>query len=344
MGRWWQGATFASTARSLVVQALLFLVLAVAVGSAVAGGARPDLLSVLVVAACYSMLAVGTNVLLGWSGMVTFCQATFFGCGAYTVALIRDWHWQAQYGLLLAIVVCAVLGYVAFWLLSSYTHIAFAMLTLVFGQFVVLVVSGNHMLGATDGLSTIMREPFFGIDVFTEQRFWWFAFGLLVLALASYWWLYRRIFALRMFASREDAGRLETLGYNVRRLRATAGSVSAVFAGLGGAVYALYSGAVSPTVLTFELSGAAVFMCVIGGSRYLWGPLVGAVLYTLTLNHWLASSRIETLIIGAAFVLIMLLLPSGLLSLWSIGRRLLRRRTDTYRPLPAESPFERVDA
>jgi branched-chain amino acid transport system permease protein len=343
-GRWWQEATEGSSRRSRLGQVLLFVVLAAVVSSMVADGAKPDLLSVLVVASTYAMLAVGTNVLLGWSGMVTFCQATFFGCGAYTVALIRDWHWQAQYSLLLATAVCGVLGFVSFYLLSHYTHITFAMLTLVFGQFIVLVVSGSHKLGATDGLATIMREPFFGVDIFTETRFWWFAFALLAVALAAYWWLYRRTFALRLFASREDAGRLETLGYNVRRLQATAGAVSAVFAGMGGAVYALYSGAVSPTVLGFELSGAAVFMCIIGGSRYLWGPLIGAVLYTLSLNYWLASSKSETLLIGGAFVLIMLLLPSGLLSLWAIGRSLARRRSDASSATVAESPSEKVVA
>jgi branched-chain amino acid transport system permease protein len=304
--------------------------------------AGPELLAVLSVALCYVLLALGTNIVLGWSGLVSFGQAAFFGAGAYTVALAREKHWAAQNTILLALVVAAVLGYVSFYLLSHYTHIAFAMLTLVFGQFVVLVVSGTRRLGATDGFGGILREPFFGSDVITDVQFWWLVFGVLLVALAVYWWLFRRVLALRMFAGREDAGRMETLGYDVRRLRAAAGSMSAVFCAAGGALYAQYTGAVSPTVLQFELSGIAVFMCVIGGMRYLWGPLVGALLYTLTVNYWLQSSENATLYIGAIFVLVMLLVPSGLLSIVSVARRLLR--SGSGRPVVRRRPKERAGA
>jgi branched-chain amino acid transport system permease protein len=314
---------------------LLWQVLAAAVvllvaGFAVPNSAGPELLAVLSVALCYVLLALGTNIVLGWSGLVTFGQAAFFGTGAYTVALTREKEWSVQKTLLLALVVAAVLGYVAFWLLSRYTHIAFAMLTLVFGQFLVLLVSGTRRLGATDGFGGILRQPFFGADTITDVQFWWLVFWALVVAVAVYWWLNRRVLALRMYAGREDAGRLETLGYDVRHLRATAGSISAVFSAAGGALYAQYTGAVSPTVLQFELSGIAVFMCVIGGTRHLWGPVIGAILYTLTVNYWLQSSQEATLYLGAIFVVVMLVLPGGLLSIgtvvWPRLRPLVRRR------------------
>jgi branched-chain amino acid transport system permease protein len=295
-----------------------------AAGFAVPNSAGPELLAVLTVALCYVLLALGTNVVLGWSGLVTFGQAAFFGTGAYTVALTREKEWSGQKTVLLALVVAAVLGYVSFWLLSRYTHIAFAMLTLVFGQFLVLLVSGTHRLGATDGFGGILRAPFFGADTITDVQFWWLVFAVLVVAVALYWWLYRRVLVLRMFAGREDAGRLETLGYDVRRLRATAGSIGAVFSAAGGALFAQYTGAVSPTVLQFELSGIAVFMCVIGGMRHLWGPVIGAVLYTLTVNYWLQSSQLATLYLGAIFVVVMLVLPSGLLSIGTLVRSRLR--------------------
>jgi branched-chain amino acid transport system permease protein len=324
--RLWREGSAGETRRSLLGQILVFVAIAMIIGFVVPNGAAPDLLAVLIVAACYSMLAIGTNVLLGWSGMVTFCQATFFGCGAYTVALVRNWHWPTQSSLLLAIAVSTVLGYVSFWFLSHYSHIAFAMLTLVFGQFVGLVVSGTEKLGATDGFGGILREPAFGIKLITEDAFWWLTILVLLLTLGVYWWLNRRVLALRMFAAREDPGRLETLGYNVRRLRATSGAIAAAFCACGGALYAEYAGAVSPTVLQFDLSGVAVFMCVIGGTRFLWGPLIGAVLYTLTVNYWLQSSLSATMYIGALFVIVMIVLPSGLLSLRSLVQSLSPRR------------------
>lgn len=310
-------------------QVLAVAAIAIAIGFGVRNSAGPVLLAVLTVAACYALLALGTNVLLGWGGMVTFGQAAFFGTGAYTVALLRDKHWPTEVTLGAAVVAASLLGYVILWLLAQYTHIAFAMLTLVFGQFIYLLVSGSRRVGAADGLSGIGREPVFGIDVLLDQQFWWVVFAVLSLGVAVYWWLYRRVLALRLFGVREDAGRLATLGYNVRQLRAIGGAVSGAFAGAGGALFAEYAGAVSPTVLEFGLSGAAVFMCVIGGIRYLWGPLIGAVLYTLTVNHWLQSNRQATMYIGAIFVVVMIVLPNGLLSLGSLGRRVLRSREAT---------------
>lgn len=322
----WRELSAGRSWRWVAVQVLVFLALAAVAALGVPGGVAPDLLAVLTVAACYSLLAVGTNVIVGWSGMVTFGQAAFFGCGAYTVALVRESHWPAQNSLLLALVVAAVFGYLAFWFLGRYTHITFAMLTLVFGQLVYLLVSSNQALGASDGFGGLLREPVLGIDVVTDASFWGFAMGVLVIGLAAYWWLFRRVLALRMFAVREDPGRLETLGYSVRQLRSIAGAISAMLCAAGGALFALYAGAVSPSVLQFELSGAAIFMCIIGGSRYLWGPLIGATLYTLTVNYWLLSNPSATLYIGAIFVIVMLLIPSGLLSLPSQVRNLSPRR------------------
>jgi branched-chain amino acid transport system permease protein len=320
----WRQVSLGSSWPPTMVQIAAFLAVAAAIGLGIANGTAPDLLAVFTVAACYSLLALGTNVVIGWSGAVTFGQAAFFGCGAYAVALIRLWHWPAEGSLLLALCAGAVLGYVSYWLLSRYTHITFAMLTLVFGQLILLLVSGSQALGATDGFGGILREPIFGIDVITDIAFWWLALGVLVLGAAAYWWLYRRVLALRLFAVREDSGRLETLGYSVRQLRATSGAISGALCAVGGALFAIYAGAASPTLLQFELSGAAIFMCVIGGTGYLWGPLVGATLYTLTLNYWLQSSQSATLYLGAIFVLVMIVIPSGVLS---IPSRLLHLRS-----------------
>jgi branched-chain amino acid transport system permease protein len=328
----WRELAAGPSWRTTLVQVGVVAVLAAVVAFGVPGAVSPELLAVLTVAACYALLAAGTNISVGWLGSVTFGQAAFFGCGAYAVGLVRHGHWPAQNSILLAIAVSAVAGFVAYWLLARYTHITFAMLTLVFGQLVFLVVSSSTSLGASDGLGGLFREPVFGISTVTDPQFWGFAFAVLVIGLAVYWWFYRRILALRMFAVREDAGRMETLGYDVRTLRATAGALGAALSAMGGALYAMYAGATNPTLLAFTLSGAAIFMCFIGGSRYLWGPLIGAVLYTLTVNFWLQSNRAATLITGGIFVVVMLVIPNGLLSLPSrlpihaIARRLRQPR------------------
>jgi branched-chain amino acid transport system permease protein len=331
--------------RPLIKQVILFAAVIVLVGFGVPDQFGSDLLAVLTVAACYALLAIGTNMLLGWSGMMTFCQAAFFGIGAYSTAIFKNYNFQTEVSMLIAVGIAGITAYVLYFLISSYTHIAFAMLTLVLGQFVFLFASGDSHLGNTTGLYGVLRAPVLGFQTESSKQFWWLSFLTLAVAACGYWWLNRRVIALRMFAGREDRGRLETLGYNVRQLHAIAGAISAIFCATGGVLYAEYTSAVSPTVFQFELSGAAVFMCVIGGTRFLWGPIVGAVLYTLLVNYWLQSSLYASLYTGIIFVVVMLAIPGGVLSTPATSKNLywsLRRRWSHAfeKSVPAESAPE----
>lgn len=292
-------------------------VLVVVLGVGVPYVATSVLLGVLILATCYALLAMGTNILVGWSGLLTFGQAAFFGGGAYCVALMRDWPASPPLKLLIAGAVTAVVGLVLFTALARFTHITFAMLTLVAGMLIYLVAFRTPLVGGETGLAPVPRGAIGGFSIETDINFWLYAMAVLGVVGLFYWRFHRSMFALRLMAIRDDETRAASLGLSIVAARGVAGAVAAGVSGVGGGLYAEYAGAVSPTLLYFEMSGAAVFICLLGGARYLWGPLIGGVLYAVGAGYFLQGTTNPELYIGLAFMLLIVLLPGGLLSIWS---------------------------
>jgi branched-chain amino acid transport system permease protein len=275
------------------------------------------LLGVLISAVCYALFAMGTNVLVGWSGLITFGQAAFFGAGGYTVALISTPSISPAAKLLIAAAIAAAGGLVLSVLLARFLHITFAMLTLVAGQLVYLVAFQTNLVGGENGIAPVLRGSFLGISLETNVNFWPYAVVVLGIVGVLYWRFHRSMFVLRLMASRDDELRAQSLGLNIVVLRGVAGAVAGGVAGLGGGLYAQYAGAINPTLLYFDMSGIAIFMCLLGGTRYLWGPLVGGVIYAVGVGDFLSNTSQPDVYIGIAFMLVIILLPGGLLSLKS---------------------------
>lgn len=275
------------------------------------------LLGVLISAVCYALFAMGTNVLVGWSGLITFGQAAFFGAGGYTVALMHTTAISPPLKLLIAGAITAAGGLVLSVLLARFLHITFAMLTLVAGQLLYLVAFQTNLVGGENGIAPVARGSFLGISLETDVNFWPYAVVVLGVISVFYWRFYRSMFVLRLMASRDDELRAQSVGLSVVVLRGVAGAVACGVAGIGGGLYAQYAGAINPTLLYFDMSGIAIFMCLLGGARYLWGPLVGGVIYAIGVGDFLQSTSQPDVYIGIAFMLVIVLLPGGLLSLRS---------------------------
>jgi branched-chain amino acid transport system permease protein len=275
------------------------------------------LLGVLISAACYALFAMGTNVLVGWSGLITFGQAAFFGAGAYTVALISTPSISPAAKLLIAAAVTAAGGLVLSVALARFLHITFAMLTLVAGQLIYLVAFQTNLVGGENGIAPVLRGSFLGISLGSDVNFWPYAVVVLGIICVLYWRFHRSMFVLRLMASRDDELRAQSLGLNIVVLRGVAGAVAGGVAGIGGGLYAQYAGAINPTLLYFDMSGIAIFMCLLGGTRYLWGPLIGGVIYAVGVGDFLSNTSQPDVYIGIAFMLVIILLPGGLLSLKS---------------------------
>jgi branched-chain amino acid transport system permease protein len=275
------------------------------------------LLGVLISAACYGLFAMGTNVLVGWSGLITFGQAAFFGAGGYAVALMHTTAIAPPLKLLIAGGITAAGGLVLSVLLARFLHITFAMLTLVAGQLIYLLAFQTNIVGGENGIAPVLRGSFLGISLETDVNFWPYAVIVLGVVCVLYWRFHRSMFVLRLKASRDDELRAQSLGLSVVVLRGVAGAVAGGVAGIGGGLYAQYAGAINPTLLYFDLSGVAIFMCLLGGARYLWGPLVGGLVYAIGVGDFLQNTSQPDVYIGIAFMLVIVVLPGGLLSLRS---------------------------
>lgn len=300
--------------RSTLVSALVVIVALFAVESL---GSR-IFVSLLTQAAIVSLLALGVGVLARISGLVSFGHAAPFGLGAYGAAwaLSGGSALPPEAGLIGVVPVVAAVFFLVGLVVSRLEGIGFSMLTLALGQAVFVAVSKfRGVTGGADGMVVNLPRRLFGLSSDTVQS----PYGMLVLSVAAIGLLY---VALRWFelshlgrlavAIRENEERTRFLGYGIRALKAAVFALSAAVAALGGVLYALYQGFVSPEILHWSFSGSALIMAILGGASALWGPIAGAFsffflregLNELT-SHWLA-------VLGAMLIVVTVAWPTGL--------------------------------
>lgn len=306
--------------------------LAGAVGGAAALGSTV-LVTLLAQAAITAVLALGVGFLLRTLGLVSFGHAAPFGLGAYGAAWALSTRGAFPAEAWLAVVVLAV-G-VAFFLVgllvSRLEGIGFAMFTLAVGEGVsVAATKLRGLTGGADGVSVSLPPTLFGLDAGRLQQ----PVGMLLVASAVLAVLYA---ALRRFegshpgrlavAIRENEQRAIFLGYRTRVLRAAVFGLSAAIAALGGILFAVYQGFVSPEILHWTFSGSALIMAILGGTEALWGPIAGAFVFFFArdklgdvTSHWLA-------ILGVSLVAVTVAWPAGLSgAVRALERRVARAR------------------
>lgn len=309
---------FAAAPRRALPLALILVALAVAAGFALPAVIASTLLLTLAVQALINgVLAMGVGFLLKQNGVVSFGHAVFYGLAAYTIALALKYQaMPAEIAILLALVVPTALAFLLGLVIVRIPGVAFSMLTLAIGQaFYEVVLKWRELANGDDGLAISFPRQLFGLDTAVFQRpgsmftVCWIA---LVLVIAGLYWLCRSQLGLLTDAIRENEERARFIGYRTVVARATIYAVSALVAAVGGVLFALYNTFVSPEILHWNLSGSALIMAIIGGTRLLWGPALGAVIFFFlkdivgdATEHWPA-------IIGIILILVTVLLPEGL--------------------------------
>lgn len=236
---------------------------------------------------CFAIVAMGFNVLLGYTGLLSFGHAAFFGGAAYAVAIGSQRFGIESLLVLLvfAVFVAAVLGLII-GLLSLRSHeIYFALLTLALAQllWVVSVRDLYGLTGGTDGMS-VGRPDFLGSGV-NELAFNTYIMGFyyyivlifLALTVIFLWFVLRSPFGLTLKMIRENPERAELTGVPVKRYRLYSFVMSAMITGLGGALYAVQLGRITPDQIHWILSGEIVFMVLLGGIGTFIGPAIGAL-------------------------------------------------------------------
>jgi branched-chain amino acid transport system permease protein len=274
---------------------------------------------------CFALFAAAFNLLLGYTGLLSFGHAAFFGWAAYVSAhAVKVWGLPPELGLLAGTGAGAGLGVVFGWLAIRRQGIYFAMVTLALAQmmfFVALEVPFTH---GEDGIQAVPRGLLFGLIDLSQP----YAMYCLVLAvfLAGIAIIYRVIhspFGQVLTAIRENEPRAVSLGYTVDRYKLLAFTLSAALAGLAGATKALVFESATLTDVTWEMSGEVVLITLLGGVGTVFGPVVGAVIWVL-LETYLAQIGSWVLVIqGLIFVLCVLTFRRGVVG--EILGRLQRR-------------------
>jgi branched-chain amino acid transport system permease protein len=280
----------------------------------------------------FGLFALGFNVLYGYTGLLSFGHAAYYGLGAYGtgIALARLKVDSIWLGLLAGLVLATVGGAVIGYLCLRRRGIYFAMLTLAFAQLLYFV--GFHLsdvTGGDDGLRGIptlpVRIPGVGaISLDSSLAFYYFAFVIVAFAMFALKRILDSPFGSVLQAIRENGERAQACGYNVNRIRWLSFVFSASFAGLAGALDAMRLSVVPIESLYWTTSGQAVIMTLLGGAGTFFGPFVGAGTYLVLEDRLSVVTESWPLVVGAIFMAFVLFLPQGI---WgTLLARLLRPR------------------
>jgi branched-chain amino acid transport system permease protein len=272
---------------------------------------------------CFALFALAFNLLLGYTGLLSFGHAAFFGGAAYiTGQLVKAYGLTPELGVLAGTLFAGLLGYLVGSLAIRRQGIYFAMVTLALSQIVYFLALKLPFTGGEDGLQGIPRGLLFGlIDLNRSYQvggkplglnLYYFVFALFCL---GYWIIHRTIhspFGQVLKAIRENEPRAVSLGYKVERFKLIAFVISSALAGMAGAMKSLVFQLASLTDVNWHTSGEVVLMTLLGGVGTVLGPLVGAFT-VVTLQSELSSvGPWITVIIGGTFVVCVLMFRRGL--------------------------------
>jgi branched-chain amino acid transport system permease protein len=282
--------------------------------------AAPYPRSLMIEVLIFAIFAMSMDLLMGYTGLVSFGQAAFFGLGGY-VAAYSGIHLSANLLLtlpLLVIVLSLTAFVIGFFALRT-SGIYFLMLTLAFAQMLFsLAIKWSDVTGGSDGLP--VERPYLGIGDLTIQFGADANFYYLTLVLfASTWWFLTRLvnspFGHTLKGIHENEARMRALGYHTWRFKISAFVIAGLIAGMAGMLLASFNRHANPETLYWTVSGQAIVMVLIGGAGSLIGPILGAALVHLLPSY--ASSYTERWqsILGLVFIAFVLFAPRGIYGL-----------------------------
>lgn len=273
----------------------------------------------------YGIAALALNLLLGFTGGLSFGHAAWFGLGAYGAGMTLKYLAPSTP---LAILVGTLVGGIAATVLGPLVMrrrgIYFAMITIAIGQlFYFIAVRWNNVTGGEDGLAGFQRAPLhFGpwiYDARAETKYYYLVLVCFAIAVTIMRMLLASPLGHTWVAIRENRRRLQFLGVRVDLYIWAAFAISGTLTALAGTLNAMLFNFTSPQDLHWILSGNFVIMCVLGGMRKFWGPLIGVAIFVVAQDYLSSVTDNWMTAIGLLFVLIVLLFPRGLLGI--LGRR-----------------------
>jgi branched-chain amino acid transport system permease protein len=270
-----------------------------------------------------AIAVLGFNLLLGYTGLLSFGHSAYFGVGAYSVAfMVKYLHVQSMELFILgaivaSLVVTTLFGYVC----VRYTKIFFSILTLALSQVLwSLAFKFFWVTGGTDGLR-VPTPKLLGIVTPGEQEdkvhflshgYYYYVLVVFIVCVALMWLIVHSPFGKALQAIRDNETRARFIGIRIRQYRFVAFLVSGVFTGIAGALWVPLNGLTSPDILYWPFSGEIVFQAVLGGFRNFTGPIVGAVVFNYLKTYAVGFTVYWQAFMGVILVALVMVLPTGL--------------------------------
>lgn len=264
---------------------------------------------------CFALFAVAFNLLIGYSGLLSFGHAAFFGGAAYVSAhAAKVWGLTPELAILAGMLSAMVLGLLIGALAIRRQGIYFAMVTLAFAQMVYFFALQAPFTGGEDGIQAVPRGYLFGVISLAPDRTLYFVIAaIFMLALLLVYRIMHSPFGRVMRAIRENEPRAISLGYQVNRYKLLLFVLSSGLAGLAGAMKAIVFQLASLTDVAWTMSGEVVLMTLIGGMGTVFGPILGAAVIVTLQNYLSSMGSWVTVIQGVIFVICVLAFRSGII-------------------------------
>lgn len=280
------------TRENLVNLAFALLLLAVPLAANALG--EPFYVTLATRVAILALAATGLNIALGLGGLVSFGHAAFFGIGGYAAGILAAHAFSGDpllFGLagtnqmpviwLVAMLVAGVVGLFIGSISLRTSGVYFIMITLAFAQMVYYFAISWPAYGGEDGLSILVRNQFPGVNTMKPVSFFLICYAVLIAALGLFVLIRGSRFGSALQAARQNEVRVATVGIAPYRIRLTAFALSAAMTGLAGALFADLNRFVSPSMLSWHMSGELIVLIILGGTGRLFGPLAGAALFVV---------------------------------------------------------------
>jgi len=280
----------------------------------------------------FAIAALGFNLLLGYTGLLSFGHSAYFGMGAYAVAFIVKYlKFESMEAFLLGGILASGAVAALFGLLCvRYTKIFFGILTMALSQVLwSLAFKFFWVTGGSDGLRVPTPTLLGGLVragsdkfEFLSHRYYFYVLAVFAVCVAVMWVIVHSPFGQALQAIRDNETRAEFVGVQVWHYRWVAFLISGIFTGLAGALWVPLNGLTTPDILHWTFSGKMVFFTVLGGFQTFFGPIIGAVIYNYLETYAVGHTVYWQMVLGIVLVVLVLALPAGIVG---TVRRLLPR-------------------
>lgn len=263
---------------------------------------------------CFALFACAFNLLLGYTGLLSFGHAAFFGGAAYfTAHAVKVWGLPPEIGILVGVAGAAVLGLVMGFFAIRRQGIYFAMITLALAQMFFFFCVQAPFTGGEDGIQGVPRGMLFGlIDLHAPLNVYYFVLAVFLLGVFAIWRIVNSPFGMILRSIRENENRATSLGYTVANYKLAAFVMSAALSGLAGALKAIVFQFATLTDVAWQMSGEVILMTLLGGIGTMVGPIIGAGLVVGLQNSLATSDFPVTIATGLIFMVCVLIFRRGI--------------------------------